>query len=301
MEGHWEYDMLLGQNNDIFSINDYEILTSSSFINQLESMNFLGFPSLNDPNHALQRSDESIHADIESLLSTLPDESAYNCPNIVQEPSTSNFQNSMTTESSSTTGYDENEHTLFAYLLHSILTQDNVEVLHEKIMSLVDEIPEFEWTPKFIFNIWEAGYWIVKCADQMSIRWFIEKASELQILVGDVYTRLEVVSMKNLPTFKSEVFIKGQIVSDDKILSRFAKQNKEIELSTSRWSELKCTPNRIIGYTLSLQVDLLSFEKIKANGFKLFFGMETVEFKIHDKLEIATGDIISMEQGGMEY
>jgi len=301
MEGHWEYDMFLGQNNEIFSINDCEILTSSSFLNELESMNFFEFPSSNDPNHALQRSNADINADIESLLSSFTDESTHNCPVIVQEASTSNLQDSKIAEPSSTTGYDENELTLIAYLLNSILTQDNVEVLHEKIMSIVDEIPEFQWTPKFIFNNCEGGYWIVKCADEPSKKWFIEKASQLQIQVGDFYTRLEVVLMKNLPTYKSEVFIKGQIVSDDKILSRFAKQNKEIELSTSRWRELKCIPKVIIGYTLSLEIDLLSSEKIKANGYKLFFGMETVEFKIHDKLEVAAGGVISMGQDGMEY
>jgi hypothetical protein len=84
-------------------------------------------------------------------------------------------------------------------------------------------------------------------------------------------------------------------------LARFAKQNKEIQLSTSRWRELKSTPIGINEYILSVELDLLSSARIKANGSKLFFGMEIVDFKIQEKLEVAAEDIISMDQDGMNY
>lgn len=258
-------------------------------------MDSLEFQNLNDPNHAMLKTQESFNEEVNYLLGQIFENNEV----IQQKPLQSNFYDSLISEPDP--DKDETSLILAAYLMFNILTQDDVDVLYDKIMSMTDDFPDSEWRPKLIYSNWEAGYWILKCADQLSKRWFMEKISEQPIMVGDVSTNINVVPMKNLPTFYSEVDIKGQIVSDDKILSRFAKQNKEIGLSTSRWTDLKCIPEGSNKYKLCLEIDLLSSKRIKANGSKLFFGMGSVDFKIQDNLEAAAIDIIATELTGMNY
>ena len=85
----------------------------------------------------------------------------------------------MMPESNLTTDNSENGLVLIAFLLSSILTKADVYILQMKMGDMIDAIPDFDWAPKFIFSIWEAGYWIVKCCDELSMKWFIEKASKL--------------------------------------------------------------------------------------------------------------------------
>lgn len=262
----------------------------------MESFEFL---SVTDPNHASLRTQESVYEDVNNLLSSLIEQIAETNEVIEQEPLNNNLQDHLISEP--IPDNDETNLILAVYLMFSILTKEDVYVLYDKIMSMIDDFPDSEWRPNLIYSNWEAGYWILKCADQLSKKWFIEKISELPIIVGDITSCLNVVPIKNLPRFYSEIDIKGQIISVHKILSRFAKQNKEIGLSTSRWTNLKCISEETNKYKLSLEIDLLSSKRIKANGSKLFFGMDMVEFKIQDKLETAAIDIISTEQAGMSF
>ena len=242
-------------------------------------MDSFDFASFNDPNHPWFRSEQSVNDDVNSLLASLDNENHTEVgPNLIPQSA-------------------ENEITLAAYLMDSILTKDYVEVFKNRILDLIDAFPDSAWRPKHIFSNWEAGYWISKWANEESTKWFMKIMSETPILVDNVETRLNIVPIKNLPTYKAEVLIKGQIITDDKILARFAKQNKEIELSTSRWTDLECTSAGINKYKLCLEIDLLSSRVIKANDSKLFFGMEAVNFNIYDKLEFAAMDIISLGQG----
>jgi len=104
-----------------------------------------------------------------------------------------------------------------------------------------------------------------------------------------MWNTLKIISIEFLPTFKFAVQISGKIIDDDKILKRFEMQNYNIELQIFRWKITECLLMGR-GYQLILEVDPLSYEKIKFNNFKLSFGMNVVRsnekqniMKFHDE------------------
>ncbi|CAG9808609.1 unnamed protein product [Chironomus riparius] len=284
--------------NDYISLNCNDEIPSFNLGFSFESAFMDSFTNLNDPYYPAFQSNQSFFEDIDSILSSLENENL----EIGQENLSNNIlQDSSTAASNLNPQSTENEIILAAYLMDNVLTKDDVEVLTNRILDLIDGFKDSEWRPKHLSSNSEGGCWISKWANIPSTEWFMKIMSETPILINNVDYRLNIVPNKSLPKYKADALIKGKIISDDKILARFAKQNKEIDLSTSRWTDLECIPAGINKYKLCLEIDLLSSKIIKANGSKLFFGMEAVKFNIHDKLEFAAMDIISMEQEQLNY
>jgi hypothetical protein len=156
-----------------------------------------------------------------------------------------------------------------------ILEEEYVEESREIIAKIACEVPKTEQTPKFISSLYTAGFWRVECFDLYSRDWLIQILSSLNsIMEGN----LQVKPIKELPKYKFSVQMSGEVMDDYKILKHFERFNTDIQLDASLWKNLEFYPNEG-GYLLYLELDPVSFEKIRKNKYQLSFGVEKVTFK----------------------
>ena len=118
---------------------------------------------------------------------------------------------------------------------------------------LVDELPEEGFTPRLADSYWLKGAAIMVCQDEMTRDWLAAKVPTLVAWEG---SRLKVVGMESLPTFKRvAAWFPGPTEDTEQCFSRLCRLNQGLD--TGQWRVYECRedPN---GVRLVLSIDASS-------------------------------------------
>lgn len=155
------------------------------------------------------------------------------------------------------------------------LNLDDTVRFQIQIENQIDDLRGHDQIPKFVSQNLDNGCWKVTAADEFTQNWFKEKASALTCLVGNSNVPVKLTPLNEFPSVICGCFIPGKVIATDNILSRFNKQN--LDLDTSRWviQEIEQHKNK---FFVSFAVDLVSLNTIKDNNCVLNFGMNQIQF-----------------------
>ena len=87
-----------------------------------------------------------------------------------------------------------------------LISRDNFIDIQRVIGRLVDGLPEEGFTPRLVDSYWSKGAAAMVCQDEPTRDWLADKISTMTAWEG---SRLKVVSMDALPTFKSGGLVSG--------------------------------------------------------------------------------------------
>lgn len=177
---------------------------------------------------------------------------------------------------------DNNDLTLAGFPLDFpkyVFNDEDVKNFEKIFENMILEMPKTMQIPKFKSSSYEAGFWKVVCMNEYSKNWLFENAWKVTFsCIENIEEILQIKPIKELPKYEFAVQMSGKILEDYQYIKYFEHYNRDIALNASRWDNLECIPNKD-GYVLCLEIDPISFEKIKNNEFELSFGMQRVTFQ----------------------
>ncbi|XP_070509666.1 uncharacterized protein [Chironomus tepperi] len=154
----------------------------------------------------------------------------------------------------------------------NILTEDNVNELQSSVENMIDQLPIADLFPRFKSSIYEFGYWRVSCVDEFTKDWFIN-----YIATSTSFDLIQILSIDQIPKHHFTANIPEKPFEITKILRMIHKQNSNLD--TSRWEILQSI-EYAEGFTVTFEVDPLSFNFIKMNNHYLNFGMDRLEVTV---------------------
>lgn len=163
----------------------------------------------------------------------------------------------------------------------NIFTEDAVYDLQTTIENLMDLLPVEDQFPRFVSSIYESGYWRVTCVDEFTVNWLISSIfTTFTYLVDGVVEPMKIMSINQIQKHVLRANIPEKPLEITKILRMIHKQNGGLD--TSRW--IIINENEYSeGYTVTFEVDPLSFKLIKENNFSLSFGMCRLDVTVIDE------------------
>ena len=140
---------------------------------------------------------------------------------------------------------------------------------------LVDELPEEVFTPRLADSYWLKGAAIMVCQDEMTRDWLAAKVPTLVAWEG---SRLKVVGMESLPTFKRvAAWFPGPTEDTEQCFSRLRRLNQGLDTGQWRVYERREDPN---GVCLVLSIDTASATVLEGLGWRPFSGVGQSVFSL---------------------
>jgi hypothetical protein len=150
----------------------------------------------------------------------------------------------------------------------SQITRENFSDIQRTIGRLLDELPEEGFTPRLADSYWSKGAAIIVWQDEPTKDWLAAKVPTLVAWEG---SRLKVVSMDALPTYKRVVaWFLGPVEDTERYLTRLRRLNRGLDTGHWRVCERKEETN---GVRLVLSIDVASITVLEGLGWRPFSGV----------------------------
>lgn len=153
-----------------------------------------------------------------------------------------------------------------------IFNQDCMLQLEREVNKKIDEMSLDEPAPCFLYRRLERGFVKLACVGDFTVDWLKSVVSDWTF-AGDPMRVIPCSELPKEPVYK--VWIAGDTVPLEQLLSRIEKQNKEI--STTDWRH-RGGRKKDEGSTLFFALDPQSISTLKTRNFLLHFGMSQIKF-----------------------
>jgi hypothetical protein len=117
----------------------------------------------------------------------------------------------------------------------SQISKENFVKNQRAISRFVDELPDEGFTPRLVHSYWGKGAAIMVCHDELTKDWLAARVPTLEAWEG---SRLKVVGLDALPTYKSEVaWFQGPVEEREHYLLQLHRLNRGLD--TRLWTVYK--------------------------------------------------------------